>query len=160
MVAEVGAQKLLQKGRLRVEYNWCRVEARVELTQCFKCWRYGHLAASCGAPEDRRRDCRQCGQKGHQSKECDNEKNCPVCGVAGHAAGTGRCPATKLALRRAREEGTSAGRVDPRERARVRTAMNTPKPTAGTVEPMQVEEERSRTPDLPRPPQSQRSTTN
>ena len=34
---EAGGKKLLAKGKIRVEYNWCRVDERVDLTQCYRC---------------------------------------------------------------------------------------------------------------------------
>ena len=105
VIPEIGAKKILQKGRIRIAYNWCRVEARVAITQCFKCWRYGHVAATCAEGEDRSKNCKNCGERGHLRKECANGKHCPVCGVEGHSAGTGRCPETRRAIRKAKEEG-------------------------------------------------------
>ena len=104
VVPEKEAEKLVKKGRLRIEYNWCRVEMRVDLIQCYRCWRYGHTAVLCEAPEDRSGDCKNYGEGGHMRKNCDKEKQCPICEVKGHSAGTGACRETRRALRRAREE--------------------------------------------------------
>ena len=98
------AQKLLKKKELRVGYNWCRVTKRVEVIQCYRCWRYGHKAAGCKSGEDRSKDCRNCGDKGHLQKECTLQRYCPICKRQGHSAGTGGCPATRQALRQARTE--------------------------------------------------------
>ena len=101
-VPQKEAEKLARVGRIRVEYNWCKVEARVDLIQCYRCWRHGHTAAGCEATEDRAKDCKNCGEKGHLRKDCANDKRCPVCNEEGHSAGTGACPETRQALRVAR----------------------------------------------------------
>ena len=107
---EEAAEKILKKKELRIGYNWCRVIKRVEVTQCYRCWRHGHKAAACKNAEDRSNNCRNCGDKGHLQKECTLQKFCPVCKRQGHSAGTGGCPATRQALREARAEETKTKR--------------------------------------------------
>ena len=101
---EEAAEKVLKKRELRIGYNWCRVTKRVEITQCYRCWLYGHKAAECKNAEDRSKNCRNCGDQGHLQKECTLQKYCPVCKRQGHCAGTGGCPSTRQALRKARSE--------------------------------------------------------
>lgn len=56
---------------------------------------------TCAANIDKRTDCRNCGEKGHQQKDCKERKFCPVCDTVGHCAGNGGgCPVT---LKKARQ---------------------------------------------------------
>ena len=96
------AEKILRKRELRIGYNWCRVIKRMEVIQCYRCWSFGHRAVECKSGNDRSNDCRNCGDKGHQKKECTLQMYCPICEKQGHRAGTGSCSATRKALREAR----------------------------------------------------------
>lgn len=65
--------------------------ARVELlkakvTQCFKCWRFGHTVGVCQSVTDMRGFCFRCGQNGHQVRECKNEYSCYPCREVGYCA--------------------------------------------------------------------------
>ena len=99
---EEATEKILKSRELRIGYNWCRVTKRVEVTQCYRCWKYGHMAAQCKNAEDQSKNCRNCGDQGHWQKECTSQKFCPICDKQGHCAGTGECPAMRQALREAR----------------------------------------------------------
>ena len=93
---ETGAKRMVTRGRLRIELNWCKVEERVNLTQCYRCWGYGHTADTCKEETDRRDDCKRCGESGHRRRECEKDQRCPICNKEGHSAGTGgarRCGA-------------------------------------------------------------------
>ena len=102
-VPKTAAEKLTKVGKIRIECNWCKVEERINPTQCYKCWEYGHKMAMCLAGADRRGDCRNCGEKGHQQKDCDRKKYCPVCNMTGPRARTGGYPEMRHALRMMRE---------------------------------------------------------
>lgn len=99
--------KVINKGEIRIAYNWCMVMRRVDVTQCYRYWSYGHRAMKCGAMKcgammDRSKDCRKCGETGHQWKGCTRNKRWPVCDKKGHSAGTGAWPKTRHALKDAR----------------------------------------------------------
>ena len=116
------ADRILKMREIRIGYNWCTIRKRVNIAQCYKCWHYGHTAAECDEQADRGKDCRNCGRAGHKKRECNNEKHCPLCDRAGHCAGTGACPETRQALRKARrreecKEDTDGG---PKEKAKGR----------------------------------------
>ena len=105
------AEELIKKGGIRVGYNTCRVERRVALTQCYRCWGYGHRAIECKEEIDRSKDCHNCGQTGHQMKACKREKHCPLCNKDGHRAGAGICSKTRTALKEARGAAGKEGRM-------------------------------------------------
>ena len=104
VMPQEAADKLLQKGEIRVGYNWCTVKKRVNLVQCYKCWHYGHTAVECEEEVDRGEDCRNCGRAGHRQRDCSNRKHCPLSNRAGHCAGSGACPYMREALATARRK--------------------------------------------------------
>ena len=120
---EEAAKKLLQTGGIRIAYNNCRVTRRFPLTQCFKCWGYGHTASECEEAHDHGKDCRKCGRTGHVLKDCTNEKYCPICKNAGHSVGIGACPDMRRALKIAREAEDSRREV---EKTKLQTEEETP----------------------------------
>ncbi|CAH1107101.1 unnamed protein product [Psylliodes chrysocephalus] len=92
---------ILEEGSLRVSLVKCRVEKRLNIRRCQKCWSYDHYADSCEGP-DRSKDCFKCGKSEHSSKDCTNEEACPLCKEIGHKMGTMKCPKFKMALKNAR----------------------------------------------------------
>ena len=96
------AEMLTRKKGVIVGYNWCRATERIQVTQCFKCWRSGHTAKKCTNKEDRSKECRNCGEAGHIKAKCKNGKKCPLCNKEGHRAGEGACPVMRKALKDAR----------------------------------------------------------
>ncbi|XP_018576384.1 zinc finger protein GIS2-like [Anoplophora glabripennis] len=91
------AESLLRTGKIRVGINSCTVVERVNVTQCFRCWGYGHYRKEC-KEEDRSINCRKCGRIGHKAEECGEELCCLTCKRTGHAAGSGACPEFRKAL--------------------------------------------------------------
>lgn len=79
----------------------CRLEKRLRVPRCTKCWSYDHRTDNCTGPE-RRENCYRCGKESHSSNECTNEEACPLCEETGHRAGTSQCLAFKAALKRVR----------------------------------------------------------
>ena len=60
---------------------------RVIYTQCFRCWKYGHIAKVCNNPQT----CRDCGE-GHPLDTCPNDENCcPNCGDVHKANEWAKC---------------------------------------------------------------------
>ncbi|XP_023212920.1 uncharacterized protein LOC111615717 [Centruroides sculpturatus] len=68
--------RLLRLNRLYVEYRSCRVKDYLEVSRCFKCQAFGHVAKTC------RQDnvtCYKCGEVGHRSADCKLEKPKLLC---------------------------------------------------------------------------------
>lgn len=95
------ATALVREKHIRVGMVRCRVDLRVEVTRCFRCWAYDHIAKSCKGP-DRRDRCFNCGEAGHASKACNRPQHCLLCDKRGHAPGTVKCATFRKALDEAR----------------------------------------------------------
>lgn len=91
------AETLLKKGPLKIGLTRCRVERKVNVDRCFRCWDYNHTAKECKGP-DRSKCCFKCGKGEHDYKTCKENEACPLCKVEGHKAGTGRCKAFMAAI--------------------------------------------------------------
>lgn len=95
------AEKILQNGFLQVGLVKCRVEKRLNVQKCQKCWSYEHYTDRCIGPDS---NCFKCSMSDHNSKACINEEACVLCNEKGHKIGTMRCPKFKEALKHARKE--------------------------------------------------------
>lgn len=84
----------LSDGHVFIGFNRCRVAKYEEITQCYKCLRFGHPANKCSAVNE---SCSNCGQKGHKSVTCSSPTKCSNCGGA-HAALDKTCSARTRAL--------------------------------------------------------------
>lgn len=98
-VEEGTYEKLLKKGKTKLKIGLanCKIEKRIQLTQCHKCWDYNHKSQNCEGP-DRSKMCYKCGQEGHISKTCQNNPYCTLCCEDGHAPGSGKCQIFRKAL--------------------------------------------------------------
>ncbi|KAM8702463.1 hypothetical protein ACLKA7_001794 [Drosophila subpalustris] len=96
------ARKALSAGLLKVGWVRCRLRERVNITKCYRCLEFGHLAKHCRSEVDRSKLCRRCGKDGHLAKDCKEEPQCMFCKGKGsdwkHIAGSGRCPLFRSAL--------------------------------------------------------------
>ena len=101
-VTQKAAKILTQKREIRIGMNHCRIVEKVEVTQCYRCYGYGHIAAKCQDKNDKSRDCRNCGRDGHIQAKCQSKRRCLLCKKDGHRAGEGTCAALRRALREAR----------------------------------------------------------
>lgn len=99
------AKQLLSMNRIRIRLAICRIEERINIGNCFKCWNFRHLAAECSGP-DRRGNCYKCGEAGHSRKQCGNEASCILCKQRGHETGGNGCPEVKAALEKERRRTT------------------------------------------------------
>ncbi|XP_046424472.1 uncharacterized protein LOC124181706 [Neodiprion fabricii] len=99
------ATKIAAKGKIPVGWTTVRVnllEARPR--QCFRCWEFGHIGATCKAPEARGAACDRCGGEGHQARTCTAAPRYANCaergGNSAHRMGSGQCPAVEERGRR------------------------------------------------------------
>ncbi|KAK5648388.1 hypothetical protein RI129_003280 [Pyrocoelia pectoralis] len=97
-------QRLLQQGRVYIDFESCRVLDHIQVTRCFKCQAYGHPAKYCTAAAD---TCSVCaGQHFHTActhKDSPQEHKCANClrakmGDTAHPAISVKCPAYIRAL--------------------------------------------------------------
>jgi len=111
----------------RIGIGWSTI--RIELlkareTQCFKCWRFGHLKSKCTSNLDRRGLCYKCSGDGHLVKNCPNAAFCIVCKEINknpnHRLGSASC----MENRKRKENNTEAkdyvvAKRDPQETVNV-----------------------------------------
>ncbi|XP_066261185.1 uncharacterized protein [Euwallacea similis] len=113
-MTEGKAAKLLEHPYIRVGYVRCRMEKRIEIGRCYKCWGLDDKISDCRG-KDRSRCCFKYGEEGHRQTECQGEERCSLCNVVGHRTGKSKCEAFRKALSIARgrekrggvEEGAS-----------------------------------------------------
>lgn len=105
------ADNILQRKRLRIGWDRCRVEEKLTLDRCYNCQQYDHTANRC--PEKGQKvppKCRNCGQQGHMIVDCKaSTPSCYSCGAEGHKAGTMACPTYRgliQALRKRKQQQT------------------------------------------------------
>lgn len=101
-VAKSLFHRLVDKGRIFLGFDSCRVEPHIRPTRCFRCCRLGHTQRHC---EESQRRCARCGGA-HTAKECPKEvrPKCVNCTEANkkfkrnfdscHSAFDSRCPST------------------------------------------------------------------
>lgn len=92
---------MLLKATVELGLGRSRVEKRIQVNSCNKCWSYVHSTSKCNSNIDRSKNCRKCNKEGHVFKDCS-----PVCAICedAHILGSGKCQDFRTALRRAREE--------------------------------------------------------
>lgn len=132
------AEKLSKQGNLKIGLVKCRVEKRIEMRRCDKCWSYDHRTKDCSSPKNLEGACYKCGDKMHKAKECQKEEYCPVCDKTGHKAGIGKCKAFKQSLtnmRKAERKTADQTRTQnkPRTTPQQRKDSNTPGPAEDCV---------------------------
>lgn len=64
----------LESGHLYLAFSKCRVTKYEEVTQCYRCLKYGHSASRCSVDKE---ICANCATPGHKSSECNI--NLPKC---------------------------------------------------------------------------------
>lgn len=84
------ANKLIQKGKLKIGWTFCKILERKKDSRCLKCWEYGHLRDQCQGP-DRDNLCRKCTQEGHKAAVCTGKPFCLFCKKEGHLSNTRLC---------------------------------------------------------------------
>ncbi|CAH1107112.1 unnamed protein product [Psylliodes chrysocephalus] len=63
--------KIIEDGFLRVGLVKCRVEKRLNVMKCQRCWAHDHYMENCKGP-DRSGCCYKCRKKDHNAKECNS----------------------------------------------------------------------------------------
>uniref|UniRef100_V5GPZ8 Retrotransposable element n=1 Tax=Anoplophora glabripennis TaxID=217634 RepID=V5GPZ8_ANOGL len=86
------ADKLVERGKIKIGWVLCRLRHRVNIQQCYKCLAFGHRSPDCTGP-DRRNTCVRCAGIGHKAKDCkETILHCIVCNVDGHRVDNTGCP--------------------------------------------------------------------
>lgn len=92
------ADIILKEGKLKIGWSRCRVREKPKITQCYRCFDFGHIAKDCNGP-DRTNKCRICSNEGHLAKDCQNQPHCLICsdnkeiGGTNHIVGSRKCGA-------------------------------------------------------------------
>jgi hypothetical protein len=98
------ANKLLDRGKVKVGWTVCPLVIHQNVTRCYRCLGFGHQSKHCKG-EDRTKRCWRCGEEGHQGKTCSKTPKCMLCkGEEGNAHNTGslHCKAYKEATKTSR----------------------------------------------------------
>ncbi|KAG7196583.1 hypothetical protein KM043_014480, partial [Ampulex compressa] len=97
-------RKILAKERVNIGWMSCKVRDHLQVSRCFKCQSYGHIAKHCKAAEE---ICKQCSKSGHRGSDCpeaDKKAVCINCKKSHrefhHKAGSKKCPSHVAALER------------------------------------------------------------
>ena len=107
-LTEVDARSLLELGKLRVRWVYCRIREHVVVAQGFRCQVYGHVSRGCTLPGIKDA-CWRCGGASHVGQECKEPPRCLTCADRGekylaYASGSGSCPIFRAELQRLRDE--------------------------------------------------------
>ncbi|KMQ92775.1 reverse transcriptase [Lasius niger] len=98
------AIKIANFGKISVGWTQVRVDLlNNRPSQCFKCWKFGHLKHACPSKEDFGGSCFRCGGEGHIARNCGAPPACKVCKLDGrafnHRLGSNLCSATTVSAR-------------------------------------------------------------
>jgi len=98
------ADKALNLRSVRIGFSDCRMQERIKVDRCFKCWQFGHNARACqDQVVNMSNCCFKCGQPGHHKSTCPSKVEfCPTCGVEGHQSATGGCRSYREAMSKER----------------------------------------------------------
>ena len=81
-------KNLMERQRLFVDFNSCRVNDHLGIKRWYKWQGLGHVAKKCRQQDDM---CSHCAENGHQRRECPHRQEPPRCAVCRRY---GRIPAT------------------------------------------------------------------
>ncbi|KMQ90172.1 gag-pol polyprotein [Lasius niger] len=94
------AIKMAKMGKIMIGWTVARVDLLDSRpTQCYKCWRFGHLRNACQSKDDFGGLCFRCGDSGHSARFCNAPPKCKICLLDGrafdHRLGSNFCPAVQ-----------------------------------------------------------------
>lgn len=94
------AIEIANYGKIRLGWTYVRVDLlEARPTQCYKCWRFGHLKNSCTSKEDYSKACFKCGGKDHIASMFNFPPKCKICTEDGkeadHRLGSLQCTAER-----------------------------------------------------------------
>lgn len=99
-------KELNREGRVFFEWHSCRIKDWIQISQCYKCLGFGHIARDCKAPKFK---CGHCADEGHEAKVCpglveNKPPKCTNCSKvkkdANHPATAKECPFRMKAIER------------------------------------------------------------
>lgn len=97
------AIKTANMRKVNIGWTMARVDLLDSRTQCFRCWRFGHLKHACTSKVDYSGLCFRCGGENHAARYCNAPPACKICMVEGkpfnHRLGSDLCPAAKTMVR-------------------------------------------------------------
>lgn len=67
---------LIDKGRIFINFYSLKIKSFINITRCFKCFSYGHMAKNCVEKE---LFCEKCGESGHLKDNCRAKNKLLVC---------------------------------------------------------------------------------
>lgn len=83
----VSALGLANLGRVKMGWSSVRLELlEARPSQCYKCWRFGHVRGTCTSTADYSGRCFNCGDLGHHARDCKTPPKCLPCAESGSAA--------------------------------------------------------------------------
>lgn len=95
-------KEMINKQRILIDWNSCRVRDYTAVSRCFKCQKLNHVSKHC---PDSQSTCAHCAVKGHDIKECPNKEKSPCCTNCSnneknhnHKANDKDCPTYRKAL--------------------------------------------------------------
>ena len=95
-------KRLLEKRRIYIQFNSCKVDDYIGITRCYKCQSFGHIAKYCRAEST---TCGHCAQTGHRRANCTKLEAPPKCAVCNrfgkddrHDTTDNECPALKAEI--------------------------------------------------------------
>lgn len=78
--------KIANLGKIGIDWTFARVDLlATRPTQCFKCWRFGHLRNACKSGDDFSGLCFECNDSGHAARQCLAPPACKICLIDGKA---------------------------------------------------------------------------
>jgi hypothetical protein len=95
------ANKMVERGRVKVGWSVCQLRTPQRLLRCYKCLGFDHISTNCKSSEDHKSACWKCGAEGHKAGTCTNKPKCCLCKEDnGHPAGITKCKAYQEAMSR------------------------------------------------------------
>lgn len=96
------ANKMTEKGKVKVGWSVCQLRVPQRLLKCYKCLGFNHIATNCRSSIDRRSACWKCGKEGYKSGGCTNLAQCSLCPTNDNEHQTGgiKCKAYQEAMQK------------------------------------------------------------